>query len=265
MKRKGEKLLPAVRPNVGIEMDYRAKLRALIEEMQRSYLHWLSAQYRQTPPEMALDATPAKEMERELSLLGKRWQKRFNEAAPKLARYFATSTSRRSQAALKKILKDAGISVEFQMTAAMRDVLQATITEQVGLIKSIGSEYHTQVQGLVMRSVQTGRDLGQLTKDLRARYDITDRRAALIARDQNNKATANFTRVRQQEVGITEAIWLHSHGGKTPRKTHLANDGKRYNVAAGWFDPDPKVRRRIWPGSLVSCRCVSKSIVKGFS
>ena len=46
---------------------------------------------------------------------------------------------------------------------------------------------------------------------------------------------------------------MHSHAGKTVRKTHYANDGKRYNVAEGWFDPDPKVSRRIWPGELINC------------
>jgi uncharacterized protein with gpF-like domain len=74
-----------------------------------------------------------------------------------------------------------------------------------------------------------------------------------------------MNRARQEELGITEAVWLHSHAGKKPRPTHLANHGKRYNVAEGWFDPDPKVRKHIWPGELINCRCVSKSVVKGFS
>jgi uncharacterized protein with gpF-like domain len=94
---------------------------------------------------------------------------------------------------------------------------------------------------------------------------VTKRRAALIARDQNNKATAVFVRVRQKQAGIKKAMWLHSHGGKEPRKTHLANDGKLYDPQKGWFDPDPKVRRRIWPGELINCRCVSRSVVEGFS
>lgn len=258
------KVLRPVHPNAGIEAEYRARLAKLVDDMHRSYVYFLKAQYRETPPEMAMDATPAQRMQRELSLLGKRWQKRINDAAPKLATWFARSASKRSQNVLKKILKDAGISVEFQMTAPMRDVLQATLSENVSLIKSIGSEYHTQVEGIVMRSVTAGRDLEVLTKDLQARYPITKKRADLISLDQNNKATSNFVKVRQVELGL-KAKWLHSHGGKEPRPTHLANDGKIYDPAVGWFDPDPKVRRRIWPGQLIKCRCVSASVVKGFS
>lgn len=263
MKRKGERILRPVHPNAGLAAEYRAKLDAIIEAMQRSYVYWLKAQYKQTPPRLAMDATPARELERELAMLGKRWSKRLDEAAPRLAEWFAKSTSRRSSAALKRILKDGGISVEFTMTPTMRDAYQATIAEQVGLIKSIGSQYHTEVQGLVMRSVSTGRDLGQLSKDLQERYGITKRRAAFISLDQNNKANAVFTRVRQQEAGIEKAIWLHSHAGKVPRPSHLANSGKPYSIATGWWDPD--VKQFIRPGELPRCRCTSKSIVKGFS
>jgi uncharacterized protein with gpF-like domain len=77
-------------------------------------------------------------------------------------------------------------------------------------------------------------------------------------------ATSAFVRVRQQELGL-KAKWLHSHAGKVPRPTHVANNGKIYDPAVGWFDPDPKVRKRIWPGQLNGCRCTSASVVPGFS
>ena len=258
-------MLRPVHPNVGIAVAYRRKLHALIEEMQASYAWFLKAQYRETPPAMATDASPAKEMEKELRKLGDRWRKRIEDGAPKLAKWFLQASWKRSDDSLKKILRDAGFSVKFTMTRQMRDVLNATLANNVSLIKSIGSEYHTQIEGLVMRSVTAGHDLATLTDELEKRYGVTRRRAALIARHQNNLATAAMTRVRQQDIGIEEAIWLHSHGGREPRKTHLANSGKRYRVSEGWFDPDPKVQRRIWPGELISCRCVSKPVVKGFS
>jgi uncharacterized protein with gpF-like domain len=260
-----QKVLRPVHPNVGIQAEYRRKLDALIAEMTRSYVHFLKARYRANPPAMAMDATPAREMQRELKDLGARWEKRWNSAAPKLARWFAQSTERRSRAMLDKILKDAGIAVEFKMTRAMKDAFDATVFEQVNLIKSIPEKYHTDVQGIVMRSVTVGRDLESMAKELQQRYGLTKKRAAFISLDQNNKSTAVFTRVRQQEAGITEAIWLHSHAGKYPRKTHVANSGKKFKISEGWYDPDPKVSRQIWPGELPRCRCVSKSIVKGFS
>jgi uncharacterized protein with gpF-like domain len=256
------KPLKPVHPNAGIAAEYRARLSRLIYEMHCSYVWWLKAQYRETPPEMAQDATPARELERELSLLGKRWQKKIDEAAPKLAEWFAKSNSRRSQASLQKILRDGGLSVEFKMTAPMRDVMHASLAENVALIKSIPSQYHTQVEGIVMRSVTAGRDLASMTKELQERFPIARKRAEFIALDQNNKLTAAFVRVRQQEFGL-KAKWLHSAGGKEPRPTHVANSGKLYDPEKGWLDP--AINRRIWPGSEINCRCVSVSVVKGFS
>jgi len=209
--------------------------------------------------------TPVGSLQERLSTLGAQWSARIDAAAPKLAEWFRQAVSTRSGAALKKILKEGGMSVEFQMTPAMRNVAQASVAENVALIRSIGEKYHSQVEGMVMRSVTTGRDLGGLVKELEHELGLTRKRAAFIALDQNNKMTANFTTVRQIEVGITDAIWLHSHAGKVPRPTHLANNGKRYSVAAGWYDPDPKVKRFIRPGELPRCRCTSRSVVKGFT
>ena len=97
-------------------------------------------------------------------------------------------------------------------------------------------------------------------KDLTQGLGVTKRRAAFIALDQNNKATATFHRVRQIELGL-KATWLHSAGGKVPRPSHKANTGKEYDPAKGWFDPDEKVW--CWPGILPRCRCVSRSVVPG--
>ena len=211
--------LPAIHPNVGITVGYREKLDRLIAQMQRSICYWLTAQYRASPPLLAEDASPASELLASMRSLGRRWLKRFDEGAKRLGEYFATTVSKRSDATLKRILKDAGF----------------------------------------MRSVQQGRDLATLTTELETRYGITRRRAALIARDQNNKATAAMTRVRYQELGLTQAIWMHSAGGKEPRPTHVANSGKAYNVSEGWLDP--AVNERIWPGTLINCRCVARPIL----
>jgi len=266
--RTNERLLRPVHPNAGITAEYRRKLDDLIGEMNRSVLYWLAAKYRANEPRLIAlgeDETPADALQRAMSELTKRWLKRFDEAAPKLADWFAKSTAKRSQAALRKIMKDAGFTVEWKMTPAARDVMDATINAQVSLIKSIPQHYLAQVEGMVMRSVQTGRDLGQLTDDIEREFGVTRRRAAFIALDQNNKATASMTRARQLEVGVTEAIWVHSGGGKEQRRTHLkaGRDRQRYEVAEGWYDPD--VKKFILPGELPNCRCVARAVVPGFS
>lgn len=275
--------LNPVRPNAGTEALYRRKLDELVKAMQESVLFWLKAAYKANKPVIAQDELPSQELRRAVRKLARRWQRNFDKAAPLLADYFTEQANRRSKTMLAKILRDGGFTVEFRMTRAMRDVMNASINEQVGLIKSIPQKYFTDLEGAVMRSVARGGDLQQLVKEIGDKVDLkrirrgrkpgetdkslyarTQRRAAFIARDQNNKATAVLTRVRQQEAGIVEAIWQHSGGGREPRPTHVAASKRqqRYDITKGWWDPD--VEQFIFPGELPNCRCVSKPVIPGF-
>ena len=258
-------VLRPVHPNAGIRAAYRKKLLALVDEMLDSYLYWVRAAYRRNPPEMAMDDVPARELEKALAGLAKRWEKNFDTASKELAKYFATKVEKRSSAALQGILKRGGFTVEFKMSAALRDVMTATVAENVSLIKSIAPQFHSQVSVMVMQSVSAGRDLAPLTRQLQKQFGVTRRRAELIARDQNNKATAQITRARYVDLGIQKAVWLHSGGGKTKRPTHVKQSGKPFDMAEGWYDPDPRVKRFIQPGELINCRCVCRAVVKGFS
>ena len=266
-ERKIRQLSP-VRASPAIEAGYRKRITRLIDEMHRSIVYWLSVAYRQNEPavtQLAQDEAPALILRRTVRRLARRWQKRFNDAADDLARYFAEAVAARSTIALHRALAKGGFSVKFKLTPAMRDVLQAQIAENVALIRSIPSQHFTQIEGYVMRSVQTGRDLGQLTGDRIRQYGVTKRRAAFIARDQSNKATAIVQKTRYQEAGIAEAIWVHSYGGKEPRPTHLkaGRDKVRFKVAEGWFDSHEG--KNVWPGELINCKCVMRPVVVGFT
>lgn len=238
----------------------------LIDDMHRSIVYWISAAYRKNEPVMAMaaDELPARALAAAVRRLQRYWTRKFNEMAQEMASYFAEAVTTRSDAALRSILRRGGMSVKFQMSRGARDVLQATVQENVSLIKSIPAQHLQRVEGMVMRSVQTGRDLATLTDDLQSQFGVTRRRAALIARDQNNKATGAMQKVRFTELGITEAIWVHSGGGRHPRPSHVkaGRDKVKYNVATGWFDPDEK--RYVLPGELINCRCVARPVVNGF-
>lgn len=258
------KVLRSVHPNVGVEMEYRRQMFRLIDQMHNSIMYWVEVRYRNNEPAITMDAkTPAVQMRMTISKLRKQWLKRFDQAAKDLAEFFAQDVSERSDAQMKSILKKAGMSVKWTMTPAQRDIMQATVQANVSLIKSIPQEYLKNVEGAVMRSVQTGRDLATLSKELRTKFGVTKRKAALIARDQNNKATSAFQRSRQQELGIEEAVWMHSHAGEVPRPTHVKMNGKKYNIKEGMWDEDEGAY--IWPGQLINCRCTSKSVIPGFS
>lgn len=229
--------------------------------MQQSVVWWLTANYRVSGAAVAMDASPAAVMRNAVRNLARRWGKSFDSLAQKLAARFAGDALKNADVSLHNALETAGFTVEFKMTPQMNNALQATITENVGLIRSIPEKYFTEVEGLVMRSVARGRDLGYLTDELQKRYGITRRRAALIARDQNNKATSVMQAARQRSLGITQGIWRHSHAGKNPRPSHLKADGEVFDLSKG-MKLDGKW---VMPGEEINCRCTWSPVIPGFS
>jgi uncharacterized protein with gpF-like domain len=258
-------VLRPIWPNEGLKIRYYKSILALVEEMSTSYAHWLQAQYNDAPPALAQDALPSAEMKKRLSELAKRWRKRFDEAAPRIARAYLKGQFKATDSAMRRELARAGISVRFKMTAAMRDAFAASLDENIALIRNIPAQYHLEAGGIVSRSYAAGRDLGTMTKELRALYPKAQRRVALIARDQSNKANAVVEKARRLELGIEEAIWMHSGGGKHPRRYHQAASGRRYKVAEGCPIKDERSGKieYIMPGQKINCRCVSRSVLPG--
>lgn len=258
-RKQSQKTISPIRPNAGVEIWYRRQLDRQVREMQKSVVYWLTANYKASGAAVAMDASPAVFMRDAMRKLAKRWTKSFDSIAQKLADRFAGDALKNSDVSLHNALEMAGFTVEFKMTAPMNNALQAAITENVGLIRSIPEKYFTEVEGLVMRSVARGRDLSYLTDELQKRYGITRRRAALIARDQNNKATSVMQSARQQSLGITQGIWRHSHAGKEPRPSHVKADGKVFDLSKGMLLDG----EWTMPGEEINCRCTWSPVIPG--
>lgn len=219
------------------------------------------------PAEMAHDApsperNPSLFIRRALTRFGKKWTLRLDRLSLDLAQKFARKNFSMTQTQMKAAFKDAGFTVTFKPTAASVSAYHAVAAEQVNLIRSIPAQYLKDVQSKVWTSVMKGADLHTLSADLKETYGVTTKRAALIARDQNAKAKAIIERTRRTELDVVHAIWMHSAGGKVPRKTHVAMDGKPYKIAQGMYDSDEGAY--VLPGELINCRCTSKAVIPAF-
>lgn len=255
------KVIRAIKPNAGIRAKYRKRLVSLLDEMQRSVIWWLRAEYRKQETRIAQDS-PASDLQDRLKRLFRYWTRRWRESAESFAREFVGSTRRRTEASMKQALNDAGFTVRMDRSRAMSDVARALFEENVNLIKSIPQHYFTEVTGLVQRSASMGRDVAFLTDELHKRYEITRRRAEFIARDQSNKATEAIKRVQDKELGITEGIWVHVPGKKTSRHTHQMMNGKKFVITEGLYDSD--VKRKVLCGELPGCQCTYRAVIPEF-
>jgi SPP1 gp7 family putative phage head morphogenesis protein len=261
-------------------LEYQRTLEKWIDAMNKSTLYWLTAAYRANEPrtvaqdirptdmrppanaKRARRQMPAKTLQRRVRELAAFWQEKFDAMALEMSEWFTKSVDQRTTTAVKTTFAKAGFTVKPVHTPAQRDILQATVAQNIELIKSIPAENFADIQGMVMRSIQTGRDLQQLTGDLQKHFGVTRRRAVTIARDQNNKATSALMAAKQKEQGIEEGIWLHSHGGNTPRPKHVKADGQRFKIGVGL--PVGPGGKYVVPGEEINCRCVWKPIIPGF-
>ena len=260
-----------VRPSAAVKDWYHTQLAGLVDAMHQSVMFWVRAAWRRgglaedvifTQGDLAMDLSPAKILQGAMEKLGAQWRTTFKLGAKGIADGFASKALAHGDQAFRAALRDAGFSVKFQASQTVRDALDALTMDNVGLIKSIPEEYLGDVHGKVARSIAAGRNLRELTDDLQRTYHVARNRAALIARDQNNKATAIVHRVRQREVGVKHAVWVHSGASKHPREEHEAwgAEGATYVVSEGMYSEEDG--ENVWPGTPINCGCISMSVIE---
>jgi len=256
----------SLQPNAAAEAHYHQRLTRLIRRMTDIIDSDLKALFKGSTAKeyFAQDASISAEARILMNALIARCQGLFDIAAKPLAERVASDASKSSAASLKHSIKELsqGLTLKTDMISGdIKDILSATVTENVGLIKSIPSEYLTQVQGAVMRSITQGRGLADLVPFLRKQEDITLRRARIIARDQTRKAFSNLNFARMDKIGIEEYEWLHSAGGQKPRQLHVHMSGNIYRIDKPPII-DEKTGQRGKPGDLINCRCTAIPVVK---
>jgi len=259
--------LKAVRPNVGVEYAYRDALVSLLKQMHASMLVHIAAAWKDATPTIGVlatdDVNPAIQLKRTLNKWGRNWISKFDAMSADLARKFASRNFRATDQSMKAALKSANFTVQFKPTPASVEAYQTVIANNIAQIKSIAPGFLKDVQDSVWSSVMRGGDLATLTKDLQKNYGVSARRSAIIARTENGRAKSLMESVRRKELGIDYAIWLHSAGGRVPRPSHIAMSGKKFEVSKGLYDSE--VKRNVFPGELINCRCVSKAVLEGYN
>lgn len=243
------------RPSAAIRNQYQDGLTKLIEEMINSIEYWLTARYNSRANEIvAQDASPSRELEKELTSLFAQWGKRFNDYAKQRSRWFGKRINTNTTNQLRGSLRSAGITVKFLNSRRINNMLQAIVAENTRLIKSIVPEFATNVTSLVMQSVQNGRDMGLISKEIRQYLKPKEmKRAITIARDQTNKATEAISYARCEDIGVQYGFWMHRSGSKVPRSTHVAMNNKRFKLSEGLYDS--AVGRKVKPAELINCHC----------
>ena len=257
-----------IRPSTALAIQYRGDLLPMVRAMAKEMHTEVMAIYRpyreMQRKAMVGDASVVALLTQAFQRLRARWLgPRQGDVAERTATAFVQNVDTHVMATFTRGLRDkyghdkareaSGpvITPKRLKGADYQTTLEAAVADNVGLIKSIPSQYLEQVEREVMQAVQDGWPLDRLSSGLQNRYGITKRRAELIARDQCAKVTEDVKEKRAVAVGFTEATWWHSAGSRYPRKSHMAANGRRYKLSEGCLIDDEYIR----PGQKVCCRC----------
>ncbi len=253
-------------PNASAEQRYFSQLRALVEIMTNDVEKKLERFFKEPHSKefFAEDATVSSQARILANALQKKFDALFALQAKPLAEGMVDDADKSSAVSLKSSLKElsGGLTLKTDiLTGPLNDVISATVSENVSLIKSIASQYLDGVQGAVMRSITTGNGLADLVPFLQNHKGITLRRARIIAYDQTRKAYNNINKGRMEKLGLEEYKWLHSAGGQHPRELHESYSGKIFR-----FDNPPIIDKRTGergiPGQAINCRCRMVPVIR---
>lgn len=255
--------LVAVRPNAGVEAAYYRAMMRQLRRMNDGLMNRILAAYKKAEPQIGADKSPLVMLAEIMDRLTKEWRDQVDDFAQVMADQFVKQAQGHAQTSFTRTLKDNGFTVQFKPTQHVQAIVRTAISENVNLITGLSENHVKGIQTAVNESVMRGRDLTYLRDRLKHQYGISSRRAALIARDQNNKATSVINRTRQVELGFSEGIWRHSNGGKHPRQSHLkaARENLRFDLKKGAFIDG----KWIFPGEEVNCRCYWMPVLRGFN
>lgn len=238
-------------------------MESMIDGMLAEYDKALRGLYRANP-EVAQDESVTTQARRILSDLGRKWSRIFAEKAGPLANRTIGQVDKFSKQNLGASLRDmsGGLTIKtYQMPAALYDKVLASTAENVGLIKSIPAQFQERIQGIVMRSIQSGsQGSNHIFNEIKGLNQVTLKRAKLIAVDQTRKITSAMNEERMKAAGVKQFEWIHSGGGAEPRSLHVEYDGRIFNMD----DPpviDKRTGQRGFPGELINCRCRMRPVL----
>ena len=165
----------------------------------------------------------------------------------------------------KRAVKDTlGIDLldDYYKGEFFEETIRRWIAENVLLIKSIPSETLGNMREIILGSYLKGSSIRDIQKAIQETYNVSKRKAQLLARDQVATLNAQLTKAQQTDAGCKKYRWSDSRDGRV-RDCHKALNGKVFswdNPPEMWYETKQGrvyTGRRCHPGEDYCCRCVA--------
>lgn len=132
--------------------------------------------------------------------------------------------------------------------------VNAFVEANVSLIRSLAEEHFSDLRSHLTEAISAGRRWEAIATEIGERYDVADRHAALIARDQVGKFYGALNEERQTNLGVQKYVWRTARDNRV-RDAHFDREGKSFS----WEDPPEDGH----PGEAINCRCQAEPDLAG--
>lgn len=144
----------------------------------------------------------------------------------------------------------AGLGIDIPLgDPSVGPVLDAFISENIALIKTIPNRFLDDVEQEVIRAVRQGVRFSDLAESLEKRFDVSKSQATRLAQDQTRKLYADINQARQENLGLTRYVWRSMNDNRV-RGEHARRDGKTFSWASAPSGGHP--------GEAIGCRCYAE-------
>lgn len=174
-----------------------------------------------------------------------------------LASKFAARTSSYQRVQLGRQVRAALGADPYMRDPVLAGKQEDFVATNVSLIQRIPKRLHEKVEGLVMNSItKSGLNI-DLASEIEKQFNVSEKHAMLIARDQVSKYYGSVNRARQRELGVKKFIWRTVNDERV-RDTHADLEGIEFS----WDDlPTNDKGEDIYPGSEIQCRCNAEPVM----
>lgn len=238
--------IPPLRYPLTLEMQYAAKLKAIVNELERAALNDLKI----IGPMIMADIAAEKNQRVDawysvltnfLLRIADKIAQRLLEGLDSVQPLSRQINAKNLSDWRKQVRAAYGVDI-LRGEPQLAGLLSAWEQENLALIKSIHERIIEQMRGEMVRAFTQGASMKDLAQIVRDRAGVGRSRSELIARDQIGRLNGQLAEMRQRSVGIDEYIWRTSQDERV-RPTHRVRNGKKYK----WSDPGIK------PGSEIRC------------
>lgn len=154
---------------------------------------------------------------------------------------------------ISKLSNSLGISAtNLAYREGLKPTTNALILETIEWVKRLRDNTLNDFTTNSLRLMSLGNNLSTIIKNFNELVDDKKSNAKFLARNQISNFNSMLTKVRAQNVNITEAIWATAEDERV-RPSHKDRDQKQFDLKKGLYSS--KDGKFLLPGIDYNCRC----------